>query len=110
MPEYLIHIGTKSTDLPDLSDPPVIVSRCTDTLEITDIPFGDGKQYDQRRFVSRHAAEFMLREYPGEYEVVSRETVIPLSSGGDCIEPGGRVLGLLALGAAAHKIKSRTNT
>jgi hypothetical protein len=37
-------------------------------FEITDIPFGDGTNYDQWKYVSRQAAEYLVKTAPESWE------------------------------------------
>ena len=42
-------------------------------LEITDIPFGNGKNFDQLKYVSRPAAMYVIEHYPDIYHIEKLE-------------------------------------
>ena len=67
MPEFLIYVGQKQ--LPALSENLLINTK---PLQITDIPFGDGKQFDQTKFCTRSSAEYMVEHYPESFAIVER--------------------------------------
>lgn len=68
MTEYLISLGSQIY-LPHMPDH-LVVSTPIARYEITDTPLITGKEYDQSRFVSRRAAEYLSGKYPDVWSIL----------------------------------------